>query len=236
MPLARLHAPFEHPDWIFEPKLDGFRALAYIEDGACRLVSRKVNVFKTFGPLAAAIGEDLAGQTAILDGEIVRPGADGRPLFYELMRRHGPFCFYAFDLVWLGQKDLRPWPLVEMKSLLEKLVPRRMRAGRYVEHVWKWTNLFRVICERDMEGIVAKQANGAHTPEATTWVRIKNRRYSQAVGRHDFFGRRRENATWLRCRSGEPGQRLKHAKVELQIPDPLTQLRNWREYSSEDKP
>jgi hypothetical protein len=48
MPLARLDAPFEHPDWIFEPKMDGFRAVAYVEGGACRLVSRNPNAFKTF--------------------------------------------------------------------------------------------------------------------------------------------------------------------------------------------
>jgi ATP-dependent DNA ligase len=36
MPLARFDSPFEHPDWIFEPKLDGFRAVAYVEGGACR--------------------------------------------------------------------------------------------------------------------------------------------------------------------------------------------------------
>jgi hypothetical protein len=38
MPLARLDRPFDHPDWIFEPKLFGFRAVAYIDDGVCRLV------------------------------------------------------------------------------------------------------------------------------------------------------------------------------------------------------
>jgi bifunctional non-homologous end joining protein LigD len=48
MPLARFDLPFEHPDWIFEPKLDGFQALAYVEGGACRLVSRNRNAFKTF--------------------------------------------------------------------------------------------------------------------------------------------------------------------------------------------
>jgi hypothetical protein len=37
MPLARLATPFDHPDWIFEPKMDGFRAVAYVEGGACRL-------------------------------------------------------------------------------------------------------------------------------------------------------------------------------------------------------
>ena len=78
MPLARFEAPFEHPDWIFEPKMDGFRAVAYVEGGACRLVSRNRNAFKTFEPLAQAIVPDLAGRSAILDGEIVRPGPDGR--------------------------------------------------------------------------------------------------------------------------------------------------------------
>jgi hypothetical protein len=51
------------------------------------------------------------------------------------------------------------------------------------------TALFRAICELDMEGIVAKQAAGLYRPEATTWVKIKNRAYSQAVGRSDFFDR-----------------------------------------------
>ena len=78
MPLARFDAPFEHLDWIFEP-LDGFRAVAYVEGGTCRLVSRNRNAFKTFEPLAQAIGQELSGRSAILDGEIVRPGpADGR--------------------------------------------------------------------------------------------------------------------------------------------------------------
>ena len=54
MPLARLATPFDHPDFIFEPKMDGFRAVAYVEGGACRLVSRNRNAFKTFEPLAQA--------------------------------------------------------------------------------------------------------------------------------------------------------------------------------------
>jgi bifunctional non-homologous end joining protein LigD len=149
------------------------------------------NAFKTFEPLAQAIGQELAGRSAILDGEIVHPGPDGRPVFYELMRRRGPFCFYAFDLLWLDGKDLRDRPLLERKSLLRKLVPQHPKSVLYVEHVATGTDLFRVICDRDMEGIVAKQASARYTPEATTWVKIKNRQYSQAVGREDFFDRRR---------------------------------------------
>jgi bifunctional non-homologous end joining protein LigD len=168
--------------------LDGFRAVACVEGGACRLVSRNRNAFKTFEPLAQAIGQELAGRSAILDGEIARPGADGRPMFYELMRRRGPFCFYAFDLLWVDGSDLRDRPLFERKKLLRKLLPRHPKSVLYVEHVATGTDLFRVICDRDMEGIVAKQANARYTPDATTWVKIKNREYSQAVGREDFLG------------------------------------------------
>jgi hypothetical protein len=76
------------------------------------------------------------------------------PLFYELMRRREPFCFY-------------------------------------VEHVESGSDPFHIICERDMEGVVAKQASARYTPDATSCVKIKNRAYSQAVGREDFFDRRR---------------------------------------------
>jgi bifunctional non-homologous end joining protein LigD len=189
MPLARFDAPFEHPDWIFEPKMDGFRVVAYVEGGACRLVSRNRNAFKTFEPLAQAIAQDLAGRSAILDGEIVRPGPDGRPMFYELMRRRGPFCFYAFDLLWLDGWDLRDKPLLERKLFLRRLLPRRPQSVLYVDHVTNGTELFQVICDQDMEGVVAKQATTKYTPDATTWVKIKNRHYSQAVGRADFFNR-----------------------------------------------
>jgi ATP-dependent DNA ligase len=82
-------------------------------------------------------------------------------------------------------------PLLERKKLLRKLLPRQSQAALYLEHFASGTDLFRAICDRDMERIVAKQANARYTPDATTWVKIKNRQYSQAVGRHELFDRRR---------------------------------------------
>src|SRR5215468_5702402 len=96
------------PSEIFEPKMDGFRAVAYVEGGTCRLVSRNWNAFKTFEPLATAIAQELAGRSAILDGAIVHPGPDGRPMFYELMRLDGI--------------DLRERTLSERKTLLRKML------------------------------------------------------------------------------------------------------------------
>ena len=89
-------------------------------------------------------------------------------MFYELMRRRGPFCFYAFDLLWLDGTDLRGLALSERKALLRKLLPRKAQWVRYVEHVASGTDLFRVICDRDRERVVAKEASARHTLEATT--------------------------------------------------------------------
>jgi hypothetical protein len=114
MLLAHLDAPFEHPDWIFEPKMDGFRAVAYVEGGTCRLVSRNRNAFKTLEPLAHRMRmssaqhrilrhESRPSPRALLAGLPSRRarscvlGGTGRPMFYQVMRRRGPFCFYAPD-------------------------------------------------------------------------------------------------------------------------------------------
>jgi len=85
MPLARLHVPFDHPDWLFELKYDGFRALVYVDNANVQLVSRKGNVYKSFAKLCAAFAQTLS--PPVLNGEIVYMGADGRPHFYDLLRR-----------------------------------------------------------------------------------------------------------------------------------------------------
>jgi bifunctional non-homologous end joining protein LigD len=188
MPLARLQAPFDHADWIFEPKLDGFRALAYIERGSARLVSRKGNTFKSFPELATAVACALPGRSAILDGEIVCLDGAGKPQFYELMRRRGQRHFYAFDLLWLDGHDLRNLPLLERKRRLRAIVPPQPSLLLYVEHVIETgSTLFEAVCANDLEGIVAKLARAPYTPGATTWVKVKNPAYSQAEGRAEFF-------------------------------------------------
>lgn len=95
----REREPFDDREWLFELKHDGFRALAFISDGECALVSRKNKVYKSFGPLRKALA-GLRVQDAVLDGEIVVLDDEGRSLFYELMRRRGEPVFYAFDLLW----------------------------------------------------------------------------------------------------------------------------------------
>jgi ATP-dependent DNA ligase len=94
----------------------------------------------------------------------------------------------------LDSRAPRELPLFERKTLLRKVLPHPSQSVLYVKHFASGTELFRVICERDMEGIVAKQASAPYTPDATTWVKIKNRQYSQAIGCEDFLDRRRAGA------------------------------------------
>ena len=86
--LIRRPEPFDHDEYIFELKMDGFGALAFVGEDQTRLVSRRGNVYESFPDLCAAIHIDLDSE-AILDGEIVCLDSEGRSQFYELLRRRG---------------------------------------------------------------------------------------------------------------------------------------------------
>jgi bifunctional non-homologous end joining protein LigD len=98
-PLQRVPAPFSHPDWLFEIKWDGFRALTYIEEGHCRLLSRNRNEFKSFPALNLVLPDEFHGRSAVLDGEIVCLDGDGKPNFRDLLFRRGEPRFIAFDIL-----------------------------------------------------------------------------------------------------------------------------------------
>jgi hypothetical protein len=105
--LGRAPEPFSHPDWLFELKFDGFRALGRIEQGKCRLVSRKGNDFKSFRKLTESLLAELKVRSAVLDGEIVCLNDEGKPEFRELLFRRVEARFVAFDLLWCDGQDLR---------------------------------------------------------------------------------------------------------------------------------
>jgi bifunctional non-homologous end joining protein LigD len=125
---------FDHEDFIFELKMDGFRALAHVGPDETRLVSRRGNVYKRFTELVTAIHIELDCE-AVLDGEIVCLDENGRPQFHDLLRRRGEPVFYAFDLLWVNGKDLRSRPLIERKQLLRSIVPGQPSVMLYAEHI-----------------------------------------------------------------------------------------------------
>ena len=190
MRLAHLRQPFDHADWLFELKYDGFRALAYIENGSARLVSRRHNAYKSFNTLCAQIAQCLRVRCHPLDGEIVCLGKDGRPQFHDLLRRRSPQYFYAFDVLWLNGRDLRALPLIERKRLLRRIIPKGQSAVLFAKHIeGTGVSLFHAACKMDLEGIVAKWKSAPYQMDGsrTSWVKIKNPNYSQAEGRNDLF-------------------------------------------------
>jgi bifunctional non-homologous end joining protein LigD len=194
MPLRRHPHAFDHPDWIFELKYDGFRTLAQFRGGECQLVSRNGNRFASFTPLADELASIVRVRTAVLDGEIVCVDQDGRPQFYDLLYRRRPPYFFAFDLLFHNGEDLRFLPLTERKDRLRALLRRSSGPMLAVDHVEETgTALFERVCALDLEGIVAKHRFGPYLSdrEASTWLKIRNPHYSQWAGRHEAFERDR---------------------------------------------
>jgi bifunctional non-homologous end joining protein LigD len=208
MPLSRRRDPFDHRDWLFELKLDGFRAIAYVDGRRTRLMSRKAIVYRRFDALSDAIAESLEGHAAVLDGELVCLDEKGRPQFYTLLYRRAAPCFFAFDLLWLDGEDVRPRPLLERKRRLAGLLRDADGGVCALDHVrGRGRDLFTEVCRLDLEGIVAKDARAPYAPEApSTWVKVKNPRYSQAEARWEHFDRRRIMASNRRAPHGFPGR------------------------------
>src|SRR6267378_2339305 len=122
--------PFSDPNWLFEIKWDGVRALARIENGALALRSRNsIDITKRY-PELASLPDALAARQAILDGEIVALDAQGHSdfeLLQERMHVRAPseslvtqirVVYFAFDLLYCDGYDLREAPLLERKQLL----------------------------------------------------------------------------------------------------------------------
>jgi bifunctional non-homologous end joining protein LigD len=203
MPLSRKSAPFDHPEWLFELKYDGFRSLAVIRGGRCELISRNGHPF-SFDSLRKDLTVPCSGQT-VLDGEIVCLDTRGKPQFNDLLFHRGEPRFFAFDLLMADGHDLRMERLTDRKQELRRLLSKASSRLQYVDHIHEHsTALFERVCKLDLEGIVAKHGYGPYVTEAqrTTWFKIKNRSYSQMAGREELFNRERHRepvAGWHAC-------------------------------------
>jgi bifunctional non-homologous end joining protein LigD len=185
--LSLVRTPFNDPDFLFELKHDGFRALAHIWDGNCELISRKRNAYKSFQALRDNLAQ-LKVKNAVIDGEIVCLDSEGRSIFNELLFRRGSPIFYAFDLLYLNGRDLRQLPLIERKEKLREVIDKSrlpdVICGKYVEG--RGIDLFNEVVRRNLEGVVAKRKSGAYAT-VSDWLKIKNPLYTQTERRHELF-------------------------------------------------
>src|SRR5438270_5010648 len=181
------------PDWVYEIKWDGVRALCFIDGKKVRLTGRSGKSMERQYPELAAIATQLKARNAVLDGEIVAFDANGVPSFAEIQPRIGarpqnvnalsktnPVTFFAFDLLFVDGYDLRQVALLERKRMLTS----RINAGgvlRFSEHFPEGENLLQAAREKGLEGVVAKSASSRYEPKrSAAWLKIK------VVSQQDF--------------------------------------------------
>ena len=169
--------PFSDPDWIFEPKWDGYRALCLIEHGSVRFMSRNKKELTERFPELAIVNKAIRGRSAILDGEIVGLDKNDLPCFDELQNRKKCFVVYfAFDLLMLNGKDLRNQPLIDRKRLLKRILKKASHV-RYTDHiVGEGEQLFAALSKLGLEGMIAKKADSRYVGGRTKdWLKTKTR-------------------------------------------------------------
>ena len=178
--------PFSNPNWLFEIKWDGVRALAWIDNGALTIRARSGAEITARYPELASLSGAIAARQALIDGEIAALDAQGRSDFGLLQERmhvrapaealisRVPVVFFAFDLLHCDGHDLRKSPLIERKQLLRCLLHTTERI-RFSDHqVERGKEIFELAKDNGLEGIVAKRLDSPYVSErSTSWVKLK---------------------------------------------------------------
>jgi bifunctional non-homologous end joining protein LigD len=181
--------PAEDSGWAFEIKWDGVRAIAYSTPGELRLESRNLNDITDSYPELGRVGRGLGSHQAVLDGEIVAFGQDGRPSFSalqsrmhvasrEVARRLGkatPVTYVIFDLLWLDGHTLMGLPYSERRARLAEL-GLGGESWQTPEHVvGHGRELLEASAEQRLEGILAKRLDATYQPgqRSSAWIKIK---------------------------------------------------------------
>ena len=188
--------PFDGTDWLFEIKWDGYRAVAFIENGKVRLVSRNQNDLTGRYPELKDMAGLIKAKTAILDGEVVALDDQGKASFSLMQQRTGfrpggrraagnadvPVLYYAFDLLYLDGYDWRRVPLEERKRKLATVLVTG-DVVRYSDHYAEHGKaLFEIARNKGLEGIVAKRRASCYEERRSgDWLKIKIRHRLEAV-------------------------------------------------------
>ena len=191
-------ARLDEPDRLYELKLDGVRIVADKHDRAVALRYRHGRPATAAYPEIARAVRALAPERLVLDGEVIAYDDVGRPSFARLgPRMHAerplevqraqasvPVSYLVFDVLQVGDRDLRGVPLIERKRLLSEIVKGRGLV-RYVDHLEaNGTALFAFCREQHLEGVVAKKKNSPYRPgpkRGDDWVKIKCERDDEFV-------------------------------------------------------
>jgi bifunctional non-homologous end joining protein LigD len=161
--------------WIHEIKFDGYRVQVHIKDAAVTVFTRRGNDWtKRFKKIADDAWHISAG-SAIIDGEVVTPAADGTTDFSvlqnELKGRSTKIVIVAFDLLYLNGHDLRKLPLIQRKALLKKTI-----ADTDIQFSESFEiggqEMFKHACKTGLEGVVSKVRDSKYASgRINDWVK-----------------------------------------------------------------
>ena len=238
--------PVDRAGWIYELKLDGVRIVAERRGQEARLFYRTHRPATASFPEVVEALKTLLAEEVVLDGEIITFDDRGLPSFQELGRRiHArragdihilrdavPVVFVVFDILRLGEYDLRKLPLVERKALLKNVLPGGEGVIRALDYFEDDGSALLAFCDaRGLEGLVAKRAASTYTagPRRTgDWVKRKCLREDDFVVRGHTVGkgsRKRLGALELAAywdgelrACGRVGSGLSDAEIERMLP------------------
>jgi bifunctional non-homologous end joining protein LigD len=202
--------PFDDPEWLFEIKWDGYRAVSFLQDGKVRLVSRNQNELTGEFPELHELSKLIKAKNAVLDGEVVALDEQGRASFSLMQQRTGirkggrrvgarrelQIVYYIFDLLYVDGYDLRQVALEQRKQVLAQMIaPSEL--VRYSDHFPQGLALFEVAKQKGLEGILAKK-RASHYKERRNreWLKIKVTQtvdcvvggYTDPEGSRQYFG------------------------------------------------
>jgi len=179
--------PFDDPDWQYEVKWDGYRAMAFVNKGHVNLLSRNNKSFNDkFYPIFDLLSEWKIN--AVLDGEILVLNDKGISSFGSLQNwrseADGELVFYVFDLLWYDGKNLMDLPLSERQAILQEILPvddDRVRLSK----VFKASGIdfFSAASKMGLEGIIAKKSDSLYSPDRRSkeWLKIKVHKRQEVV-------------------------------------------------------
>ena len=189
--------PPDGDGWAFEIKWDGVRALAYCEDGALRISSRRGEDASHRYPELTGLPEALGGRMAILDGEVVAFDAEGRPSFQTLQKRMGlsrpetirrrsqevPVTFVAFDLLHLDSESLLAEPYERRRELLAELELDGDCWRAPAHRIGEGPAFLDAARAQGLEGIVCKRLGTPYRPgrRSADWLKIRARLRQELV-------------------------------------------------------
>jgi bifunctional non-homologous end joining protein LigD len=184
-------SPPEEDGWIFEPKYDGYRIVAFVENNKARLMTRNGKDYtKHFKPIAVSLENFAKTRAMILDGEAVIIDDKGKSDFQALQNymknpSSRELTYVVFDILAIDGEDLRDKRLLERKKILANLMKETPYNIYFSKHITgRGKSSFESACELDLEGIIGKRVDSKYTGTRNgDWIKLKcDKRQELVIG------------------------------------------------------